>query len=179
MCAILDSNVKGELTAPSGEAGAAFYDWLVSGQGKIVVGGTKTRTELYVHPVGRDRRLIAELRRAAAIIETDDAAVDSATRALCRQETCRSDDQHIIALAQISGARLLYSNEPKLHIDFKNKDLIDKPRGKVYTTLRGKAFKATHRDLLRDPDLCRPRVPSRSGNPIRLGQQQQVSPARA
>ena len=58
MCAILDSNVKGELTAPSGDAGAAFYEWLMSGQGKIVVGGTKMRAELYVHPVERDSRLM-------------------------------------------------------------------------------------------------------------------------
>ena len=159
MCAILDSNVKGELTAPSGEAGAAFYDWLVSGQGKIVVGGTKMRAELYVHPVERDSRLMAELRRAGAIIETDDAKVDAGAEDLRRRGVCRSDDQHIIAVARVSGARLLYSNDPRLHDDFKDKPLIDRPRGKIYTTQRGKAFRAVHRDLLQDRNLCRPPRP--------------------
>ncbi len=159
MCAILDSNVKGELTAPSGEAGAAFYDWLVSGQGTIVVGGTKMRAELYVHPVERDSRLMAELRRAGAIIETEDAEVDAGAEDLRRRGVCRSDDQHIIALARVSGARLLYSNDPRLHDDFKDKALIDRPRGKIYTTQRGKAFRAVHRDLLQDRNLCRPPRP--------------------
>ena len=155
MCAILDTNVKGELAAPSGQAGAAFYEWLVAGQGKIVVGGTKMRTELYVQPIKRDSGLIKELRRAGAIVEADDAAVDSASEILRRRGSCRSDDHHIIALAQISGARLLYTNEPKLHADFKNKGLIDDPRGKIYETLRGKVFSMTHRGLLSDQNLCR------------------------
>lgn len=159
MCAILDSNVKGELAAPSGEAGAAFYDWLVSGQGKIVVGGTKMRDELYVHPVERDSKLIAELRRAGAIIETDDAEVDAGVEDLRRRGACRSDDQHIIAVARASGARLLYSNDRRLHDDFKDKALIDRPRGKIYTTQRGTAFSASHRNLLQDRNLCRPPRP--------------------
>ena len=159
MCAILDSNVKGELTAPSDEAGAAFYEWLVSGQGKVVVGGTKMRTELYVRPVERDSRLIAELRRAGAIIETDDAEVDAEEEELRRRGACRSDDQHIIAVARLSGARLLYSNDPRLHDDFKDKALIDRPRGKIYTSGRSKAFSAVHRDLLQDRKLCHPPCP--------------------
>lgn len=43
-----------------------------------------------------------------------------------------SNDEHIIALAQVSGARLLYTHDRKLQKDFTNKDLIAKPKGKVY-----------------------------------------------
>lgn len=67
---------------------------------------------------------------------------------------CQSDDTHIIALAQISGARLLFSNDKALHQDFKNKELINNPRGKVYSTLRGSDFRASHKNLLARRDLC-------------------------
>ena len=67
----------------------------------------------------------------------------------------KSDDPHIIALAQVSGARLLYSNDKSLQQDFKNKDLINNPRGKVYITneCRGN-FSSGHKKLLVRRDLC-------------------------
>ena len=49
-----------------------------------------------------------------------------------------SNDAHVIALAQVSGARLLYSNDSDLQDDFKDKSLIDSPRGRIYTTERGR-----------------------------------------
>ena len=67
---------------------------------------------------------------------------------------CVSDDQHIIALAQISGARLLYSHDGDLQEDFRNKELIDRPRGKVYSTKKTKNFTSAHRGLLGRQDLC-------------------------
>ena len=48
---------------------------------------------------------------------------------------CGSDDPHVIALAQVSRARPLYSNGRRLRRDFKNPGSID-PRGRVYSTQR-------------------------------------------
>ena len=45
----------------------------------------------------------------------------------------KSNDPHILALARASGARLVYTGDGKLIADFKNKRLIDGPRGKIYT----------------------------------------------
>ena len=59
------------------------------------------------------------------------------------------------ALAKISGARLLYSNDKDLHQDFKDKNLIDNPRGRVYSTLESKNFSVSHSRLLKKRDLCR------------------------
>ena len=72
---------------------------------------------------------------------------------------CVSDDSHIIALAQISGARLLYTNESsekkkRLCEDFKNRNLINQPRGKIYTSRKNKRFTSTHKRLLGRQDLC-------------------------
>ena len=43
----------------------------------------------------------------------------------------QSDDPHVLALAQVSGDRLLDSNDSALQGDFKNRRLIDNPRGRV------------------------------------------------
>ena len=69
----------------------------------------------------------------------------------------KSNDPHVLAVAQISGARLLYSNDGNLQKDFMNRKLIDNPRGKVYTTLKGRrVFGNSHKKLLRRRDLCGP-----------------------
>ena len=70
---------------------------------------------------------------------------------------CQSNDLHVLALAQVSGARLLYSNDLTLHQDFGNGDLINGPRGKIYSTRAGGQIQDSHRRLLRRNDLCRVR----------------------
>ena len=67
----------------------------------------------------------------------------------------QSDDPHILALAVVSGARLLYSNDRLLQHDFKNPALINQPRGKVYSTLYNAAFNQAKRRLLRNAPPCR------------------------
>ena len=60
---------------------------------------------------------------------------------------CVSDDPHIIALARVSGARTLCSNDNNLHTDFKNQRLLSHPRGGVYQN-------ANHGHLLRHTRSC-------------------------
>lgn len=67
----------------------------------------------------------------------------------------QSDDPHILALAVVSGARLLYSNDRLLQHDFKNLALINQPRGKVYSTLVNDTFDQAKRRLLRKARPCR------------------------
>ena len=43
-----------------------------------------------------------------------------------------SDDPHVLTVAQMSGTRLLYSNDGDLHQDFKNRGLVNNPRGNIY-----------------------------------------------
>ena len=73
---------------------------------------------------------------------------------------CISDDPHVIALARISGARLLCSNDKDLQQDFGTKNLIDRPRGKVYSTRDKQKYKEyqpnVHGKLLANRDLCCP-----------------------
>ena len=60
----------------------------------------------------------------------------------------------LLALAQVSGARLLYSNDKDLQQDFKDSRLIH-PEGYVYSTLKGKELTSTHKRHLGRRDLCR------------------------
>ncbi len=68
---------------------------------------------------------------------------------------CESDDPHVIAVAQLSGARLLFTNDRDLVKDFGDSRLIARPRGRVYTTLDRPAFSRVHRELLGSRNLCR------------------------
>ena len=69
--------------------------------------------------------------RAGRAIEVKAERLHEEETALAEQIV--SDDPHVLALARVSGARLLYTNDANLMADFKNKRLIDDPRGSVYT----------------------------------------------
>lgn len=146
MCAILDANVAHQ-TFGRGRlpAGVAFRKWIDSGKGKLVVGG-KLRQELC--DAGCEEWLQGAILAGDAK-SIDDEKVDTEAETLEDQGLCRSDDPHVIALARLGGARLLYSNDKKLHRDFKDKNLIDSPQGKIYSTLRSDKLTTSKRTLLR------------------------------
>ena len=153
MCLIVDASVVGEMFGGDDtSAGKAILDWLNDRKGTIVVGG-KLLKEL-----SRGSNKFTEWARQALLREVmrrvEDTKVDRRTKQLIKDGNCKSNDPHVIALAQLGGARLLYSNDVDLHQDFDDKSLIDNPRGKVYSTLRNKNFTRGKRDLLRRRDLC-------------------------
>ena len=153
MCAIVDNNVRDQVFGEDNNspAGRLFLDWLSNGQGKLVVGGDLLRELDEYGDFNRWLRTALARNNALAI---DDAVVDDETQDLRRQGRCRSDDEHVIALARISGARLLFTNDADLQTDFKDRNLINNPRGVIYTTRRRQDVTRTHRNLLRRTDLC-------------------------
>ena len=153
MCAIVDASVVSEVFGHErSPAGVAFFKWLNSGKTRLVVGG-ELRTELYKGST-IFRQWAVEAYRSNILNDVDDVKVDGRAKQLVNDRSCKSNDSHVIALAQLGGARLLYSNDGDLQQDFKNKKLVDKPRGKVYSTLEDKDFTPTHQRLLRRRDLC-------------------------
>ena len=153
MCAILDANVAGQVFgADRPAAGRAFFDWIDSGRGRLVAGG-KLLQELDRNLVFKEWRLQAV--RAGRITLLNDEAVDRRTARLEQEDACRSNDEHVIAVAQLGGPRLLYSNDGDLQDDFADKRLIDRPRGKVYSTKERRDLRPEHRRLLANRNLCR------------------------
>ncbi len=154
MCAIIDANVMYEVFGNEHhEAGLQFRRWIYSGRGRLVVGGRLT-TELSRASV-KFRHWISAAQFQGMISRKSDDIVNQRELDLTDEGRCQSDDPHIIALAQVSGVRLLYFNDKALQQDFKNKDLINSPRGKIYTTNEGREkFSSGHKELLARRDLC-------------------------
>ena len=151
MCAIVDANTASEVFGTKRpEAGSKFFEWLNSGAGILVAGG-KLLDEL-------KKTQYREWARQAILsgkIELEDKQdVEAQTTKLHNEKACKSNDHHVIALAQISGARLLYTNDGNLQQDFKNKYLIDNPRGRVYSTKKHRHFTVSHKQILGRRDLC-------------------------
>ena len=158
MCGIVDASVVHEVfgSQPT-EAGKKFVEWIDGGSGRLVVGG-KLLQEL---SQGSQQFMVWQKRAAlyGKIRFKDDDEVNAKTDQLKKEGSCKSNDAHIIALAQISGARLLYTDDRYLQQDFKNERLID-PQGKIYPArgdgkFRDGSFQDSHKRLLRSRDLCR------------------------
>lgn len=152
MCALLDANAVGDVLAADRSAAAgAFFNWITRGRGKLVV-ARQIHDELRTH--SKFDVWYREAIQQGRILRVDDDEVETRASELREARTCLSDDEHVIAAAQVGGARLLYSNDRALQRDFKNKDLIDQPRGKVYTTLHGSEYTKSHNRLLGNRSLC-------------------------
>ena len=153
MCGIVDANVANEVFGDERPpAGEHFFEWLASLRGQLVVGG-RLRREL-----SRDHRFLqwfGNAVRYGRARSMEDADVEARTDELRRGDMCRSDDEHVLALALVSGARLLYTNDAALIRDFKNREIVGNPVGKIYTTARSNSVTAAHRRLLADRTLCR------------------------
>ena len=88
--------------------------------------------------------------------KVEDEAIQKEGSNLERKGGHRSNDLHVLALANVSGARLLYTNDRDLQRDFKNGQLISNPRGKIYTTLgeKNRQLRSSDKVLLGRTDLC-------------------------
>lgn len=127
MCIIVDANCGSDFSPVSNDA-APIYDWVMKSNGRIAVGGA-LKTEL----LGcKFRDIYQTLLLAGRIREFDGGAVDKLTAEYSKDQRLKSDDPHIIALAHISKARLLFSRDRDLHADFTSAHLLSQPRGKVY-----------------------------------------------
>ncbi len=154
MCGIIDANVAHEVFGHSpSEAGAAFLDRLQSGGGRLASGGRQLR-ELEQSNKGY-RELASVAISSGVLFILNEQEVNQRERRLRESESLVSNDPHVLVRAQLSCARLLYSNDKELQGYFKNKKLIDQPRGKVYTTRKSKGLTRTHRSLLPESGLCR------------------------
>ena len=153
MCAIIDANVRHEVFGDNqSPAGKFFLNWLLDkGGARLAVGG-KLWAEL--NSYRKFQPLFADLLRRSKVVKCNDDSVNA--EAALIDDVCQSNDSHILALARISGARLLYTNDLDLQEDFGDPHIINGPRGLIYTTVKNKNITKTHRALLNRKDLCAP-----------------------
>lgn len=158
MCAIVDANVASEVFGSSPQpAGEKFFVWLNKGSARLVVGG-KLLEELEVASPGF-RDWASQVLRSGKMRIVNKSKVSARTERIEHESRHKSNDAHVLALAQVSGARLLYTNDEDLQKDFRNRSLIDNPPGKIYSTDERrnphKEFRSAHKKLLGRGDLCR------------------------
>lgn len=146
MCIIIDANVFHEGFSGRADAGKKVFEWIAAKKTVMVIGGKLLKEIAGNSP--KAARWIQQGKLAKTVIAVNDSEVDDAEKRLDREGVCKSDDPHVIALAQVSGARLLYSNDRPLHQDFTNRELLNSPRGKVYSTREYSSFRPHHRDML-------------------------------
>ena len=134
MCIIIDANRAHEFceTPPHDDA-MPVLDLLLKKKIRVAIGGKLTK-ELFATAI---RRLILELRRNGSAILYKSENLEKMEKTVINSELCVSDDFHILALGQISGARLLYTRDKRLIEDFTNWKIL-KPRGKVYSSEKNK-----------------------------------------
>jgi hypothetical protein len=130
MCVIVDAN-----------RAAVFFSDLLSGDhepvvrwierrgGRLVYGG-RLRDELL--RVSAAVLVLQQWRLAGRAIEVSDELIDEEETRVGSLGLCRSNDQHVIALARLSGARLLCTSDRLLMDDFRNPRLVPRPRGRIY-----------------------------------------------
>ena len=128
MCMIVDANVLGMfLLQPKNPDTAPIHEWLGGGWGSIVYsnGG---RFETDIAPRNRER--LAGLVRAgqARLVPRERVEPHEAEFG-----NIRSNDPHVLALAQAAGVRLLYTRDRKLRADFRDRKFIG---GTIYRDRR-------------------------------------------
>jgi hypothetical protein len=140
-CIIVDANVFHCFCAtPMVKSASVIAREVNKGNLRIASGG-RNWGELIRLQEGK--RWLVERLRSGHAVRYDDAVVDAEESKVAAARTCRSDDPHVIALAKISGAKLLFSQDQALHDDFKRVC-----GGAVYQD-------ETHAHLLRRRPPCR------------------------
>ena len=143
MCAIVDANVASRFFSdPVDPELRPLWEWIAEGRGVLVAGGQLLEE---LSKVGEASRLLRNWERAKLAQFIPAADVEAETPLVERQ--CISNDAHVIALARISGARRLCSSDRRLHQDFRNANLINNPRGRIYQN-------ASHSHLLSHEGQC-------------------------
>ena len=145
MCIIIDANVASKVFAvPYLPDYIPLWKWIQDRDGKIVCGG-KLREEL--EKITHVNRLLKQLFRAGKALQPQLSDVDQKQKEVEKAGLCKSNDHHVIALALVSGARTLCTEDSNLEQDFKNPALISNPRGSIYKN-------ADHAHLLKHTPGC-------------------------
>ena len=151
MCAIVDANMASRFfSAPPDPELLPLWKWIADGKGVLVVGGRLLDELRELRGAADAIQAWAQAGRAAFVASAD---VEAETAKVEGSGLCISNDQHVIALARVSGTRLLCSEDQALHADFGNPALISNPRGAVYQN-------AGHAGLLRHRRGCRFKAPA-------------------
>ena len=128
MCVILDANTFHKFKNLADEDMEPVWKWLDSKNGKIVYSNTEKFVDEWER--GGMSHLRDQMMRAGQLKLVSEGVQEKADEL---EGEIASNDEHIIALAIVSGVKVLVSyreGDSDLFTDFKNRQLVG---GKVYT----------------------------------------------
>ena len=131
MCIIIDANRLGSFVSnPTHGDNAPVRRWLERRRGMIVY---STGGSFAEEIKGKARAALASYARQGMAQLIPHALLTEEEATLNSHPDRTSDDPHVLALARCADVRLLYTKDRALIADFKNKNIVDKPRGRVYS----------------------------------------------
>lgn len=136
MCLVIDMNTIPNVFNPSLESHDKYkpvLDWVITGKGKMVCGGTKYWEEFKL--ISKYIRFFNQLNKAGKVVKIDDNAVDEKMNEL--MSLCSDadfDDPHIVALLVVSGCKVISSEDARSYPYIKRKEWYPKGRAipKIY-----------------------------------------------
>ena len=136
MCLIVDANLCSVLFKKTSDVQYKELRQTIASNRVTLIYGGKLATEYFMAGV---LPVLAMLSQSGKAIKVDDRLIDIELKKI--ESKCSSNDAHVVALARADrkNGHLLCSNDEALRVDFKNKLLIDLPRGKIYSPTRHKA----------------------------------------
>jgi hypothetical protein len=175
MCIVIDNCVKARVFDSANAEHHLFkpvYEWIISGDGKLVYGGTTYRDEALAGAFGK---LVLELKKTGKAINVGDAAVDAVegqVRAAINDPDF--DDPHIVAILKVSKCRLVCTSDKRGNKYFTHRKFFPSRarRPQLYLGLAD-ARKLCSRNIA---DCCRPCI--RLGKADRLNLLDRLTRAR-
>ena len=153
MCIIVDNSVRdivfGEKMTVSGER---LRNMINDQQRKLVVGGKLVRE---LSEAESFKNWLVQAQLADLVIEFPDSDVDALAEWVKHESKCRSNDEHVIALALLSGCRVLCARDRKLREDFRDPEIVRKPRGKLYSIDQRANGRLQYENLLKWTRSCK------------------------
>lgn len=136
MCLIVDANLCSVVFKKTSDTSyQKLRETIFSNRLTLIHGGKLTEEYKIAGVLG----VIASLAQSGRAFKVSSALIDIQLDQI--KERCQSNDDHVIALARADRKRghVLCTNDQALQNDFRNKSLIDKPRGTIYSPTRHKA----------------------------------------
>jgi hypothetical protein len=123
MCTLIDMNTIACVFNPSNQDYINFEpirDWLNTGNGKVVYGGLKYKTELAKLP--KYHTYLTELSRKGKVVKVDDDLINKKTieiendlmlRGINSKKNEKFNDSHLVAIVAVSKVKIITSKDSK------------------------------------------------------------------
>lgn len=109
--------------------------WIISGNGKMISGGSKFKQELL--KIASILSYVQNIERAGRLVKIADESVDREAVRLKRIERSTDfDDEHLVALVSCSGSKLVATKDRRCHCYLRDSRFYGSPshRPKIYSS---------------------------------------------